>query len=111
MTAIFPDLKKFKNINPQQVEVYLIAQGWKLQQQMGDKASIWTLNDFEILLPLKPQIIDFTRQMGEVVETLGLQERRSQIEILGELITNTPNTTIQAVVTHIATPNADKLSG
>lgn len=27
------------------------------------------------------------------------------------MITNSPNTTIQGVVTHIATPNADNLSG
>jgi hypothetical protein len=111
MTAIFSDLEKFQNINPQQVEAYLIAQGWKQQQQMGDKASVWTLDDFEILLPLKPEIIDFKRRMLEVVETLALQQRRSQIEILGDLITNAPNTTIQAVVTHIATPNPDNLSG
>ncbi|MBW4506699.1 MAG: hypothetical protein KME64_09330 [Scytonematopsis contorta HA4267-MV1] len=111
MTAIFSDLEKFQNINPQQVEVYLIAQGWQQQQKIGDKASIWTLDDFEILLPLKPEIIDFKRRMLEVVETLALQEKRSQIEILGDLITNAPNTTIQGVVTHIATPKADNLSG
>jgi hypothetical protein len=29
MTAIFPDLEKYQNINPQQVEVYLIAQGYQ----------------------------------------------------------------------------------
>ncbi len=111
MTAIFPDVDKFKYIDPLQVEAYLVALGWQQQQRQGDKASIWTLDGFEILLPLKPEIIDFSRRMGEVVETLALAETRSQLEILGDLITNAPNTTIQAVVTHIATPNADHLSG
>ncbi len=49
--------------------------------------------------------------MAEVVETLALVEKRSQIEILAALITNVPDTTIQGVVIHIATPNADNLSG
>ncbi|OUL27066.1 hypothetical protein BV378_10295 [Nostoc sp. RF31YmG] len=111
MTAIFPAVEKFKYLDPLQVEAYLVAHGWQQQQRQGDKASIWTLEGFEILLPLKPEIIDFSRRMGEVVETLALAETKSQLEILGELITNAPNTTIQAVVTQIATPNADKLSG
>jgi len=111
MTAIFPDVDKFKYIDPLQVEAYLVALGWQQQQRHGDKASIWTLDGFEILLPLKGEIIDFSRRMAEVVETLALAETRDQHSILGDLITNAPNTTIQAVVTHIATPNADHLSG
>ena len=111
MTSVFPDVEKYKYIDPRQVEAYLIAHDWQQQQRQGDKASIWTLNGFEILLPLKGEIIDFSRRMREVVETLALAEARSQLEILGDLITNASNTTIQAVVTHIATPNADRLSG
>ncbi|MBD2167758.1 hypothetical protein H6G04_25555 [Calothrix membranacea FACHB-236] len=111
MTAIFPDAEKFKYIEPQQVEAYLLAHGWQMQQNHGDKAAIWTLDGFEILLPLKTEVIDFSRRMAEVVETLALAETKSQLEIFGDLITNAPNTTIQAVVTHIATPNADQLSG
>jgi hypothetical protein len=111
MTAILRDIEKFQHIDPKQVEAYLVKHGWQQQQKMGDKASIWNLNNFEILLPLKPEIIDFQRRMREVVETLALAENRSQIEILGDLITNAPNATIQGVVTHIATPNADNLRG
>jgi hypothetical protein len=111
MTAIFPDVEKFKYIDPHQVKAYLIAHGWQQQQLRGDKASIWILNGFEILLPLKPEIIDFSRRMGEVVETLALAEARPQQEILSTLVTSAPNARIQGVVTHIVTPNADNLSG
>ncbi|MBE9002736.1 hypothetical protein IQ274_32280 [Nostoc sp. LEGE 12447] len=111
MSAILKDVEKFKYIDPRQVEAYLVGLGWQQQQQEGDKASIWTLDGFEILLPLKPEILDFSRRMAEVVETLALAETRDQQSIWGDLITNAPNTTIQAVVTHIATPNADRLSG
>jgi hypothetical protein len=111
MTAIISDLEKYKYIEPQQVLAYLITHGWQQQQQIGDKASVWTLNDFEILLPLKPEIIDFSRRMSEVFETLALAENRLQINILSELITSIPSTSIQGVVTDIATPNVDNLSG
>lgn len=111
MTAVELHLEKYQHIDPQQVETYLVAHGWQQQKKRGDKASIWTLDDFEILLPLKPEIIDFKRRMAEVVETLALAENRSQIEIYGALITEALLTTIQAVVTHIATPNAAELSG
>lgn len=94
MTAIEPHVEKFQYFDPQQVETYLVAHGWQQQQRWGDKASIWTLDGFEILLPLKPEIIDFNRRMAEVVETLALAEKRSQVEIYGILITEVPNTTI-----------------
>lgn len=77
MTAVEPHLEKFQHIDPQQVETYLVANGWQQQQKQADKASIWTLDGFEILLPLKPEIIDFKRRMAEVVETLALSENRS----------------------------------
>jgi len=111
MIAIEPHVEKFKYIDPHQVETYLIAHGWVQQQRTGDKASIWTLDGFEILLPLKPEIIDFPRRILEVVETLALKENRSQIEIFSDLITNAPNTTIQGVITQIATPNTETLAG
>ncbi|MEC4819800.1 MAG: hypothetical protein SAK29_42010 [Scytonema sp. PMC 1069.18] len=111
MTAIISDVEKFKHIDPQQVETYLRSHGWHQQQLRGDKASIWTLDDFEILLPLKPEIVDFPRRMQEVLETLALAENRSQINIFSSLITNAPNITIQGLVTQIETPLADKLSG
>lgn len=110
MIAIESHIEKFKYIDPGEVETYLNNHKWTRNQQ-SDKASIWTLDGFEILLPLKPEIIDFPRRMGEVIETLAIAENRLQIEIFSDLITSVPNTTIQGVVTHIATPNADNLSG
>ena len=117
MKVIIEDTNVFNNIEPQQVAAYLKEHGWHLQQQINDKASIWTLGDtnsedvFEILLPLKPNILDFTRRMGEVVETLALAENRSQLEIISEFITNYPNLKIPGVVMQMKTPLADNLSG
>ncbi len=111
MKATIQDADILKNLSPQQVETYLREHGWQQQQKNGEKASIWTFTDFEILLPLQPKIIDFPRRMGEVIETLSLAENLSQIEILSELITNYPNLKIQGLVTQIKTPLGDKLSG
>ncbi|KYC36633.1 hypothetical protein WA1_43905 [Scytonema hofmannii PCC 7110] len=111
MTAIILDVEKFQYIDPQQVASYLRSHGWHQQKIKGDKANLWTLDDFEILLPLKPEIVDFKGRMAEVLETLALAENRSQIEVYSSLITNAPNITIQGLVTHIETPLADTMSG
>jgi hypothetical protein len=49
--------------------------------------------------------------MYEIMETLEKAENRSQVDILGELLTTVPNFTLQGIVIQINTPNADKLSG
>jgi hypothetical protein len=54
---------------------------------------------------------DYATRISEAIETLALAENRSQLDIIGELITTVPNTTIQGVVMQIKTPLANKLSG
>lgn len=116
MKAVIQDLEALRDIQPMQVEVYLKAHHWHQQEKIADKASIWTQatpqgDDFELLLPLKPEILDFPRRMGEVLETLSLAENRSQLEIFGELITQAKDITVQGIVIQLQTPNIDKLSG
>ncbi len=65
----------------------------------------------EILLPNRENLGDYVSRISEAVETLALVENRSQLEIIGELISNYPNITIQGVVIQIAEPNGDILSG
>jgi len=45
------------------------------------------------------------------MEILEKVEKRSQLEILSDLITNAPNVIIQGIVTHVAAPNAGHKSG
>ncbi|MFB2979313.1 hypothetical protein [Microseira sp. BLCC-F43] len=116
MKAIVQDPDLLKEIEPLRVADYLQTHNWHQQEKIADKASIWTQTnslgqEFEILLPLKPEILDFPRRMGEVLETLALAENRSQIDILSELITQAKNITIQGVVIQIDPPIAEKLSG
>lgn len=116
MIVTLRDPNILKTLEPPQVAAYLQSRGWQEQSRDGDKSSIWTRRneageEYEILLPLKPEISGFALRMYEVMETLEIAENRSQIEILADLITSLPNTTIQGVVMQIQTPNADKLSG
>lgn len=116
MKATVHDLELLQELQPSRVAAYLQAHNWRQQEKMADKASIWTWansqgEEFEILLPLKPEIIDFPRRMREVLETLALAENRSQIDILSQLITHVKNISIQGLVIQIQAPNADELSG
>lgn len=116
MIVTLRDPNILKTLEPPQVAAFLQSRGWQEQSRDGDKSSIWTRRneageEYEILLPLKPEIGGFALRMYEAMETLEIAENRSQIEILADLITSLPNTTIQGVVMQIKTPNADQLSG
>lgn len=116
MNVTIKDIELLKNLEPQQISYYLEAKGWKPAQQIDKRAIIWTSSDLNpesphLVLPLNSDLPDFPVSMNLMLETLETIENRSQIEILADLITSLPNTTIQGVVMQIHTPNADKLSG
>jgi hypothetical protein len=116
MNVTIKDIELLQNLEPQQISYYLEAKGWKQAQQIGERAIIWTSGDRNsetphLVLPLNSDLPDFPVSMNLMLETLETMENRSQIEILADLITSLPNTTIQGVVMQIQTPNADKLSG
>lgn len=116
MNVTIKDIELLKNLQPQQISYYLEAKGWKQAQQIDSRAIIWTSSDIkpeapQIVLPLNSTLPDFPVSMNLMLETLEIIENRSQLEILADLITGLPNTTIQGIVIQIHTPNADKLSG
>lgn len=116
MNVTIKDIELLKNLQPQQISYYLEAKGWKQAQQIDSRAIIWTSSDIkpeapQIVLPLNSNLPDFPVSMNLMLETLEVIEKRSQMEILADLITGLPNTTIQGIVIKIHTPNAEKLSG
>lgn len=118
MNVTIKDIELLKNLQPQQISYYLAAKGWKKTQQIDSRAIIWTSSDIkpepeapQIVLPLNSTLPDFPVSMNLMLETLEVIENRSQLEILADLITEIPNTTIQGIAIQIHTPNADKLSG
>jgi hypothetical protein len=116
MNVTIKDIELLKNLKPQQITCYLEAKGWKQAQKIDSRAIIWTSRDIkpespQIVLPLNSDLPDFPVSMNLMLETLEVIENRSQMEILADLITELPNTTIQGIAIQIHTPNADKLSG
>jgi hypothetical protein len=116
MNVTIKDIELLKNLQPQQISCYLAAKGWKQAQKIDSRAIIWTSSDIQpealqIVLPLNSYLPDFPVSMNLMLETLEVVENRSQMEIVADLITEVPNTTIQGIVIQIHTPNADKLSG
>ncbi|GET36722.1 hypothetical protein [Microseira wollei] len=97
-------------LNPLELTRYLRQTGWQEAEKLGEKAAIWKLNDsrereFEILLPLQPEIPGFALRIYEVIQTLEIVENRSSYQIIGDLVTEAPNIQIQGVITQIEIQN------
>lgn len=116
MDVTVKDIELLKAIHPQQVATYLQAQGWQQKQQITDQAIIWMKDnqshgEFNLVLPLNPDVPDFPVSMNRLLETLSQAEECSQLDILKNLISQLSNRTIQGVVMEIYSPNPDQLSG
>jgi hypothetical protein len=116
MNVTVKDIELLKAIHPQQVATYLQAKGWQQKQQIPNQAIIWLKNkeshgQFNLVLPLNPDVPDFPISMNLLLETLAKAEERSQLDILNDLIIQLSNRIIQGVVMEIHSPNPDQLSG
>jgi hypothetical protein len=84
------------DVKPQEIKGYLESRGWIQQEQIGDKASIWTQpcedgDEFEVLLPLRKELKDYSLSMSTLVKTLEVAEQRPQTEILNDLTKGSPH--------------------
>ncbi|WP_293151904.1 MULTISPECIES: hypothetical protein [unclassified Microcoleus] len=115
MKVTFQDSETLQTVNLNQVRNYLQIHGWNEDQPFLENAMLWHKSvageEFEILLPNQQNLGDYAARIRETIAILESVESRSKLEILADLITGIPNTTIQGVVMQIHTPNADKLSG
>lgn len=116
MNVTVKDIELLKAIDPQQVATYLQAKGWQQKQQIANQAIIWMKDNefqgqFNLVLPLNPDVPDFPVSMNLMLETISKSEERSQLDILNDLIIQLSHLTIQGVVMQVHSPNPDKLSG
>lgn len=106
-----------KSISPDVLQGHLQATGWHETGRIyNDAGAIWRLKkdaatEYEILLPLQHDLGDYAERINDILKTLSVVENRDHVDILSEFITNYPNFNVQGVVTQIATPKTDKLSG
>ncbi|MUG94081.1 hypothetical protein F7734_17460 [Scytonema sp. UIC 10036] len=117
MKVTIKDSQILKTVNPDLVQAHLQATGWHETGRIyNDAGAIWrlkkeTADEYEILLPLQHNLGDYAERISDILKTLEIVENRSQVEILGEFITNYPNFTVQGAIVQITTPIIDKLSG
>ena len=88
------DAAALSALKPLEMAAYLRAMGWRKDADFDAKGSLWLLavadgEEFDITLPLKRDLADYVLRMGEVLQTLALAERRSQLEILRDIMTTT----------------------
>ncbi|MFB2982195.1 hypothetical protein [Microseira sp. BLCC-F43] len=116
MNVTIKDIDILRSLEPEQVAAYLLSQGWQQHNHIPDKASIWQQNWAEnelvqIILPLNREIPGDPVSMSVILETLEKTEKRSQLDIIGDLVTATNNMTIQATIVQIESPNSEALRG
>jgi hypothetical protein len=93
-------------VDPTQFAAYLKVRGWYESHLFLENAMIWLLQgdasgELEILLPLKQNLKDYSARIQEALQTLESVEQRSQFEILSDLLTVMPNSTVQGLVTNL----------
>jgi len=91
MIATVNDPDALRAVSPLDTAAYLRASGWRRSYEVGDKAAVWIRRseeneEFEILLPLDSELRDYPPRIGEALRTLELLERRSQLDILSDLL-------------------------
>lgn len=116
MKAIINDANILNQIQPQQLETYLVAKGWREHSRIPDKVTIWIRDTYatdklKIQLPIDNNFDDYPLRISEVMDILEAAENRSQTDILSELIVNYSNLKITGLITAINTPNSDALNG
>lgn len=110
MSASTRELETLKTLRPLDLVQYLRVHQWHEYRQVPDKASYWLGKDaageeFEILLPLRPDFADYSLRVAEVLQTLETAEERSQEDILHDL--SHTNADVVRVRTHLDEVDVD----
>ncbi|NJM61709.1 MAG: hypothetical protein HC849_18350 [Oscillatoriales cyanobacterium RU_3_3] len=108
MKVTIRDSNILKTIDFNEVAQHLQKKGWHETGKIyNDLGSIWRFKDcysgeeFEILLPLKYDLGDYAARISDAIKTLEEVEKRSQLDILSDLLTVASNITIQGMVIQV----------
>jgi hypothetical protein len=90
--ATIRDKQVLESIRPFEVATYLRSTGWKVGKEEPGKFSVWLKpdeknDDYEIVLPLARQYRDFALRISDLLQTLEVAEKRSQLEIFADVQT------------------------
>jgi hypothetical protein len=92
MTSVLQIADIVGTFRPLEVASYLRLHGWKQQESVPERYSLWIKKDdgrgdFEVLLPMAMSFSDFPRRVRELIETLQAEEKRGLPEILEDVTT------------------------
>lgn len=76
---------QIRHITAHDVAAYVRSTGWSCLGNYGREASVFSQNDYSLLVPLASDFADYETRMLEVVANLAKFERRSQDSILRDL--------------------------
>lgn len=111
MKVTVRDSEILSSIEPEELTAHLRRAGWREQGRVYDDAgAIWRLknaegDELEILQPLKTSLADYAARIGDAIKILEVVEKRSQLDILSELLTKVSNIEIQGMVTKLPQNN------
>ncbi|MBP0019628.1 MAG: hypothetical protein J7647_19010 [Cyanobacteria bacterium SBLK] len=79
-------LERFESLSPERFKEYLKNKNWQKHKEIANVLSIWVYvrgkDKIGLLLPLDPELVDFSKRMAEAVDVLAEVEQLSQEEIL-----------------------------
>jgi hypothetical protein len=109
------DRKVFETIEPSILAEYLQAHCWEKAGLFYEYTWVWhKKNDsgelFEIKQPTRQDFDDYGLLIGDTIKELEQLEKRSQLDILSDLITSLDNTKIQGFVVKVDHENGEKIA-
>jgi hypothetical protein len=92
MEVAVRDAATLRGLKPLEIAAYLRARGWHKEADLDGKASTWLWREAEgeeidVMLPLKRELADYVLRMGELLGAIANVERRSQLEVLQDVLT------------------------
>src|SRR5580658_6889374 len=79
------DRDTLRAIRPSDVTAYLRTRGWREHVGRMPSWAPFTMDDYEIGVPLSSDLRDYPLRISEVLRTLEIVESRDQLQILADL--------------------------
>ncbi|MGF1641977.1 MAG: hypothetical protein ACFCUO_13605 [Rhodospirillales bacterium] len=94
-------------VKPLEMAAYLRARGWYKEADLDGKGSLWLHavedgEEFDVTLPMRRDLADYALRMGELLQTLAMAERRSELEVLRDVMTTTADLVRVRAASHSA---------
>jgi len=110
MRVAVQDTIALRALKPLELAAYLRANGWRQEADFSGKGSLWLFRtsdgaEFDVTLPAKRELADYTLRMSEVLRTLAEVEQRSQLDVLVDIQTTT------ADLVRVRAPSRDAENG